>query len=198
MMMYFRQALRKRLNLSEVQAFYVKQAWNTMMGLMAIVLLIYLGKRAGVFSGLEGNLFTTLPVYAILPTFFLSESILGLIPPDLFIAWFSGQEQFLVYFVLLAVLSYAGGIISYLTGQKLKQQEVLPGKLEKLLRKPQNLFRKWGGGIVILAALTPLPFSPVSLVAGLFGFSFKKYAGYALFRIPRILIYGFAIQYFLI
>src|SRR5690606_34584868 len=59
----------------------------------------------------------TFPVFGVLTVFFISESILGLIPPELFIAWSSKSVTPVLHLSLLAVLSYSGGIVSYYIGK---------------------------------------------------------------------------------
>ena len=46
--------------------------------------------------------------------FFVSEAILGLIPPDIFIMWAAVESSPLTFIFILAVLSYVGGVISFL------------------------------------------------------------------------------------
>ncbi len=53
----------------------------------------------------------------VLFTFFVSETLLGLIPPEIFIAWSKKTSDPLINLSLLALLSYTGGIISYFIGR---------------------------------------------------------------------------------
>ena len=53
----------------------------------------------------------------ILITFFISETILGLIPPEIFIAWSKKTANPILNLSILATLSYIGGIISYFIGK---------------------------------------------------------------------------------
>jgi len=55
--------------------------------------------------------FSDLLIFSI---FLASESILGLIPPDIFIAWTKNTDSPLLYLSILAFLSYLGGVIAYL------------------------------------------------------------------------------------
>ena len=54
--------------------------------------------------------------FFIFGVFLASESILGLIPPDIFIAWTKNTESPLLYLAILAFLSYLGGVIAYFMG----------------------------------------------------------------------------------
>ena len=49
----------------------------------------------------------------VLITFFISETLLGLIPPEIFIGWSKKTADPILNLSLLATLSYVGGIISF-------------------------------------------------------------------------------------
>ena len=55
--------------------------------------------------------------FVIFIIFLISESILGLLPPEIFIAWSAKSNQPIFYLLLLSTLSYVGGIISYFIGR---------------------------------------------------------------------------------
>ena len=65
------------------------------------------------FDDLFTSITTTYNPIAILSVFFASESLLGLIPPEIFIAWADKTQMPIFYLSMLAALSYLGGIISY-------------------------------------------------------------------------------------
>ena len=52
----------------------------------------------------------------IFSVFLASETILGLIPPDIFIAWTKNTDTPLLYLSILALLSYIGGVLAYFIG----------------------------------------------------------------------------------
>lgn len=125
--------------------------------------------------------------------FFISESFLGLLPPDIFIAWTKNTESPLLYLTLLAVLSLAGGIISYYKGRTLllipKINDYLEGKMSKHIRNMQ----KWGGFLIAVGALLPLPFAMACLAAGMIKFPQRHFFVFASLRVLRFVIYGYAI-----
>jgi membrane protein DedA with SNARE-associated domain len=53
--------------------------------------------------------------------------------------------------------------------------------------------RKWGGFLIAVGALLPLPFAIASMAAGMINFNFKNFLVFALLRFLRFIIYGFAI-----
>ncbi len=122
--------------------------------------------------------------------FFLSETLLGLIPPDLFIVW---ADQFASpYSVvgLLAILSYAAGLLSYYMGVRLVRFKKVAAYVDVKFGKHFQLLRSWGGFIIVIAALFPLPFSTMCLGAGIMKFSFKSLAVLGLFRLVRFFVYA--------
>src|SRR5690606_23775210 len=53
---------------------------------------------------------------SILGVFYISETILGLLPPEIFIAWSAKMSHPWIYLSVLATLSYLGGITAYYLG----------------------------------------------------------------------------------
>lgn len=122
--------------------------------------------------------------------FLLSESIMGILPPDLFILWTQDLQLPFLHVTLLAVLSYVGGIISYFLGGRLSHLRKIESFIEKRLLKYIEDISKWGGLILIIAALFPLPFSPVCMAAGTLRYPYKTFLLYSSFRILRFYIYA--------
>jgi membrane protein YqaA with SNARE-associated domain len=136
------------------------------------------------------NHFSDITIFSI---FFASESFLGLLPPDIFIAWTKSTQSPLLYLALLAVLSYLGGVIAYFMGRSLLLipliNEYFEGKMIKHIKNMQ----KWGGFLIAVGALLPLPFAMACLAAGMINFSKKHFFIFASLRVFRFVIYGFAI-----
>lgn len=136
------------------------------------------------------SLFANFSKLSILIIFFVSEAILGILPPDLFIYWTRIWEEPWLGISLLGLLSYGGGIIAYGIGLKI-------GRIPKVAKWLSTKFalqivslRRYGGLLIFLAALTPLPFSPVSLISGMIGYKFQSYCVLALSRIARFYLYA--------
>lgn len=126
-----------------------------------------------------------------LSIFFISEIVLGLIPPDLFIIW-SKKFQFPYGMVsILAVLSYVGGVIAYFIGKYIGSQPKIEQWILSKFSKHFKLIQKWGGVLIVFAALFPLPFSSICLVAGAVRFPFKTFLLLGLFRFARF--FGYAL-----
>lgn len=134
--------------------------------------------------------FSAISIYSL---FFVSESILGLIPPELFIAWVKTLDHSFINLSLLALLSYLGGCVSYFIGRSILSIPKVSIYIESKMTKHITNIRKWGGFLIIVGALLPIPFSMVSIASGIISFNFRKYLMYGLFRFLRFYLYALAI-----
>ena len=142
------------------------------------------------------DLFTSISTFnplIILAVFFASESLLGLIPPEIFIAWAGNTEMPVFSLTILAVLSYVGGIISFFIGKTISNMPSVYNYLEVKMDKHVKMIRKWGGFLIVVGALLPIPFSITSIAAGLIHYKFKNYLLFGLFRFVRFYLYALVI-----
>jgi membrane protein YqaA with SNARE-associated domain len=130
------------------------------------------------------------PPIGVFAIFFTSESILGLIPPEIFIAWCGKSTYPWGFLSILAILSYFGGIISYFVGRGIASIPSVFVFLEVKMSKHIKNMRKWGGILIIAGALLPLPFAIASMSAGIIKFPFGSYLLYGILRLLRFAIYG--------
>ncbi len=129
----------------------------------------------------------------ILSIFYISETILGLLPPEIFIAWSSKMGEPLLFLFILAFLSYLGGITAFGLGKLIGHLPSVHNRLENKIAKHIVNLRKWGGFFVVIGAMLPLPHAIVSFACGLIEYDFKSYLLWALFRFIRFAIYGWII-----
>ena len=129
----------------------------------------------------------------ILGVFFVSESILGLIPPELFIAWSGKSSSPILYLSLLALASYLGGIISYYIGRAITKIPAVHEDIEVKMADHIKNTRKWGGFLIIVGALLPIPFAMTSIAAGIIKFSFPSFLMFGLLRFVRFYLYALVI-----
>jgi membrane protein YqaA with SNARE-associated domain len=131
--------------------------------------------------------------FGILTIFFISETLLGLIPPEIFIAWTKKTADPIVNVSILAILSYTGGLISYFIGKAALKVQSLKEYLEVKMAKNLKNTRKWGGILILVGALLPLPFSIACVAAGMIKYPFKNVVFFGLFRFARFATYAWAI-----
>ena len=171
--------------------------WNAVKKSIPFVLLIvaaiYVVNHFFNINDTLIQLTKTLPVYGVLIFFFTSESLLGLVPPEIFIAWAAKMHTPWLYLTLLALLSYSGGLVSYYIGHVITKVPKIHKYLEEKMDKQLKNSRKWGGFLIVVGALLPLPFSISCMAAGLIEFPFKNVMLYGSLRLLRFLIYGLVI-----
>jgi len=121
--------------------------------------------------------------------FLISESILGLIPPEIFILWSSKSGSPILLLFALATVSYIGGAVSYFIGMRISLMPAVRKHVEQKIKQHIINLRKWGGLFIVLGAISPIPHSIVSIGAGLINYKFQYYLLWSLFRYLRFVIY---------
>ena len=131
----------------------------------------------------------------IISVFLASESFgLGLVPPELFIAWAGKSAMPVVFLSFLALASYLGGIISYWMGRAITKIPAVHRAMETKMSKHIKNTSKWGGFLIVVGALLPIPFAVTSVAAGIINYNFKYYLLFGLLRFIRF--YGYALVIF--
>lgn len=125
-----------------------------------------------------------------------SEFFFGIIPPELFMIWAVNKANIANYFFNLAffgIVSYALGYLTFLIGRFMFKRVTFRYVRIKFLKQSWPQLRKYGLFIIIVAALTPLPWSAICLLVGSAGYPTPRFLRYALFRLLRFAVYGFII-----
>lgn len=128
--------------------------------------------------------------------YFASEFFFGIFPPELFMIWAynkAGVGHYFMNVAFFAVVSYAMGYITFLIGQFLYKKVAFRFVRRRFFKEQWPLLRKYGLFLIIVAALTPVPWSGTSLLVGSAGYPSKKYLLFALFRIVRFAVYGYLV-----
>lgn len=194
---------KKEHNLKRLHKYYSYTGFYTFVGnslkKAIIPILLFVGVLFLVdwllidFSAFFTHVTETYPPISVLLVFFVSETLLGLIPPEIFIAWSNKTSDPVIYLSILATLSYLGGIGSYFIGKWILQIPSVFEYVEVRMKKHLKNVRKWGGFLIIVGALLPIPFSMTSMAAGTINYKFSNYLLFGLLRFARFAIYGIAI-----
>ncbi|CAM1355639.1 MULTISPECIES: YqaA family protein [Tenacibaculum] len=169
----------------------LKKAFFPIVGVV-IALILFNKYVYNINDGLQ-TMTETFSRVAILITFFISETILGLIPPEIFIAWSKKTSSPVLNLSILAVLSYSGGLAAYFIGRASLKIDSVRNYLEVKMAKNLKNTSKWGGFLILVGALLPLPFAISCLTAGMIKYPFKNVVIVGLFRFLRFAIYAWAI-----
>ncbi len=140
------------------------------------------------------------PIYNNTAIIFLiyltSELVIGIIPPEVFMIWAlrnGSVIEYMMLILLLALISYIAGLTGYFFGRYLNTTLLYRFIRRKFLRKMEGMLNIYGLYIIIVAALTPLPFSGVSMLVGSVKYPLKKYILYSLSRFARFAVYSWFI-----
>jgi membrane protein YqaA with SNARE-associated domain len=98
---------------------------------------------------------------------------------------------------LLAVMSIAsiiGGFTGFLIGNKLNKLKVVRDTTESYRDIGSRMIKKYGVWAIVLAGLTPLPYSTISWIAGMLKLSPYQYLLGSISRIPRLVLYYLLIK----
>jgi len=128
--------------------------------------------------------------------FFFSELIFGLIPPELFMIWIINAKSLDLYpyfIAALACLSYFAGFIAFMFGKYLHKTWLYEIMKKYIIGKYEKKINLYGWLVIVVAALTPLPFSATCAVVGAVGFNKIKFLYFALARFVRYAIYAYMI-----
>jgi len=160
--------------------------------LIVVGLILFNKYIYNINDGLQ-SMTETFSTVGVLAVFFTSETLLGLIPPEIFIAWSKKTDDPIVTLAILAALSYTGGLITFFIGKASLRIKSFKNYLETKLMSQLKNTSKWGGFLIVVGALLPIPFSITCLTAGMIKYPFKGVVLFGLFRFLRFAVYAWAI-----
>ncbi|HEX5172467.1 MAG TPA: VTT domain-containing protein [Cyclobacteriaceae bacterium] len=132
--------------------------------------------------------------------FFASEVIFGLIPPEFFMmVWILHKISlpgYAISLTILTILSYIAGIMGYYIGKRFSNTGFFRGLHERYLEQYDKQLRRYGGYLVFVGAVTPLPFSAMCMLAGSIHFNFKEFLLICVTRVVRFAVYGWMVWSF--
>ena len=172
---------------------------NFLRGILFFVIAIIFYKITFSYldlSSLKDQILFDFPTTFVLIIFFMSEVVLGIIPPELFMIWAITSrplESYLFYVLAFSFISYTAGFVAYLFGKYLHKSIVYEFMRKNIIGKYEKKINSYGWLVIVVAAITPLPFSATCAVIGAIGFERNKYLFYSLARFVRYAIYGFFI-----
>lgn len=185
---------------SQRTGFYDLLLSNVLKALVVVVLLVALLMLVAPYlaayrAELERFVQDRLPPAYVFSMFYVSESVLGILLPDLFIFWAKARYPDTPYLMvtMLAVLSYLGGITAYAIGSRIEHIPKVHRYLFERHAEQVDFMRKWGGAFVVIAALLPIPYAIVSTIAGMIEYPLRSYLLFGLTRFLRFYVYALVI-----
>lgn len=136
-------------------------------------------------------------LYAV---FFLSEVVFGLVPPEFFMMiWILHKVtvvEFIINLTILTIISYVAGIIGYYIGKRFSKLPFYRKIHDRYLEPYQKQLKLYGGYLVFVGAVTPVPFSATCMLAGSVDLPFKNFLLICITRIIRFAAYGWMVWSF--
>lgn len=125
-----------------------------------------------------------------------SEVLFGLFPPELFMVWAynaGNLASYILNILFFAAVSMGAGHLAFWIGRLLAKKIGKKIRKMKFVEKQLPTIKKFGGVIILISALTPLPWATISLIMGIIEYKYRYYSLFALARILRFVINGFLI-----
>lgn len=167
--------------------------------------LIWLAVIVGGYFYLKSNFDFTLedvlgPVYeqpvVIYLIFLVSEVVFGIIPPELFMIWALKSNllgPYIGHVAGFSAISYFAGLVGYYVGSHFGNTRLYRTIRKNYLRRFEKYFTRFGGFLVIVAALTPIPFAGVCMLMGAVKYPYRRFLLFSMTRFLRFVVYGFII-----
>lgn len=124
--------------------------------------------------------------------FFVSETLVSPLPPDAILLIIAGSELSATWYLpvaFLGLLSTLGGHLGWWCGGHLAATGLVRRMLGRHHGRSVEVTQRYGVWAVVLAAVTPLPWSVTSWTAGALHMPWKRYLLGSLTRFPRIVLY---------
>lgn len=128
--------------------------------------------------------------------FLVSEVVFGIIPPEFFMMWsqrHADLDLFISNVLVLMLISYSAGVIGYWIGAYLHSTRAYNFLKNRIFGKFEEHFNEYGGFLVIVAAMTPIPFSGICMLVGSVRYPFSRFLIFSMARFVRFTVYAYII-----
>lgn len=135
----------------------------------------------------------------LLSIFTLSEIVFGILPPEIFMLIWQTKgalSEYVVNLSILTLISYGAGVVGYFLGRYFSRAPMFKGVYERYLKPLEGSLKKYGGFLVVVGAVTPVPYSATCMLAGSVNFPLKTFLLLCITRILRFAVYGWMVWSF--
>jgi len=138
--------------------------------------------------------------FILFSIFFASEVVFGIVPPEFFMmVWILNKVtvyEYMADLTVLTLLSYAAGVIGYFLGKFFSQTRFYKRIHARHLYQYDIYLKRYGGFLVFVGAVTPLPYSATCMLAGSINMRFNTFLLICITRIIRFAVYGWMVWSF--
>lgn len=156
----------------------------TLSGIISFIYKEEIKANASSIAELIGPL--GLAVAAFIADFFISFT-----PPDVMLFIVANSPLKFNSFAcisLIALASVLAGNLAWFLAYQMHTLNLVPSFVKEFAKKQEALIARYGVLIIILGALTPLPYSATNWASGLLKIKWSYFFLGSLFRIPRIFL----------
>lgn len=135
----------------------------------------------------------------LLSVFTVSEIVFGILPPEIFMLIWQTKgilSEYVFNLSILTLISYGAGIVGYFIGYYFTKTPAFKGIYDRYLQPYEGRLKKYGGFLVIVGAVTPVPYSATCMLAGTIKYPFKTFLLICITRIVRFSFYGWMVWTF--
>ena len=135
----------------------------------------------------------------LLSIFTVSEIVFGILPPEIFmLIWQSNGilSTYIINLAILTIISYGAGVLGYYIGKTFSKTNLYQKIHVRYLHQYDRQLKKYGGYLVLVGAVTPVPFSATCMLAGSVNLSFRNFLLICISRIIRFAAYGWMVWKF--
>ena len=174
---------------------------NLLRGLIwfAIIMTAYIlaSKDIKVYQEEINNIGDRLPL--LLGIFTVSEIVFGIIPPELFMLIWQSKgvlSEYVLNLTYLTLISYVAGVIGYYIGFFFSKTSLYQRISDRYLKQYDRQLKRYGIYLVLVGAVTPVPFSATCMLAGSVNISIRDFLLICISRILRFAVYGWMVWSF--
>lgn len=162
----------------------------------AVILAAYIlaSEEIAVYQEEINNVGDRLPM--LLGIFAFSEVVFGIVPPELFMLIWQSKgvlSEYVINLSYLTVISYAAGVIGYYIGRTFSKTSIYKRVHTRFLYKYDRQLKTYGLYLVLVGAITPIPFSATCMLAGSVEIPLKRFLIITIARILRFAGYGWLV-----
>jgi Predicted membrane protein len=135
----------------------------------------------------------------LLSVFTVSEIVFGILPPEIFMLIWQTKgvlSEYIFNLSVLTLISYGAGIIGYFIGYYFTKTPAFKKIHDRYLQPYEGRLKKYGGFLVIVGAVTPVPYSATCMLAGTIKYPFKTFLLICITRVIRFSVYGWMVWSF--